>query len=182
MSKNYAEKCLREAIAQEGGNSAKAQKRVMAMIDADPSLLRALVDRHLEDIVAFHVDRVIRIAITGESLDEAENEADILKSLNINLSADDLKPQANKAPVNPQRKSEEKSSSKPAQKIKKPAGKEDSFGLQILRAIASGGGAQFGFETMGPVKPQKKRKLKASESHVKTMQNMSSSKQNGDKK
>lgn len=60
--------------------------------------------------------------------------------------------------------------------VKSPKGKaktEDDFGIELLRAVATGGGTEFGFETMGPSKPRKTPKIKATDSHVETVTNMS---------
>ncbi len=59
MSREYAEKRIREALAMHKGNATKARQQIAAWTTEDPKLLQALARPHLTGIVAYAVSRVI---------------------------------------------------------------------------------------------------------------------------
>lgn len=58
MSLEYAERRIREALKQAGGNITRARQQVIAWTFEDAKLLHALTKNHLNGIVAYHIDRV----------------------------------------------------------------------------------------------------------------------------
>tara|TARA_B100001989_G_C24545151_1_gene470215 strand:- start:2810 stop:3247 length:438 start_codon:yes stop_codon:yes gene_type:complete len=58
MSREYAEKKIKEALVSCGGNIALARQQVIAWAKSDPQLLNALVRPHLNGIVSYQVERV----------------------------------------------------------------------------------------------------------------------------
>ena len=59
MSREYAEKRIKEALKQAKGNATKARQIIIAWSSEDTRLLQALAQPHLTGIVAHAVDRVI---------------------------------------------------------------------------------------------------------------------------
>jgi hypothetical protein len=59
MSREYAEKRIREALKNHKGNATKARQQVAAWAMEDPRLLQALTRPHLTGIIAYAVNRVI---------------------------------------------------------------------------------------------------------------------------
>ncbi len=121
MSREYAEKKIKEALHVTRGNATKARQQVIAWAMDDHKLLKELVKPHMVGITAHAVDRVM----SGKNKPEpVPHDA---------LSQD-----------------------------------EDSFGMDILKAIAGGDTAQFGQEGFGrPVKKQT-----ASQAHIDAIQAM----------
>lgn len=58
MSREYAEKKIKEALISCGGNLALARQQVISWAKNDPQLLNALVRPHLNGIVSYQVERV----------------------------------------------------------------------------------------------------------------------------
>jgi len=58
MSREYAEKRIKEALISCGGNLTLARQQVISWAKNDPQLLNALVRPHLNGIVAYQVERV----------------------------------------------------------------------------------------------------------------------------
>ena len=58
MPKPYAEEKIREALTMHNGNIAMARRQIMGWAQDDEKLLRALVQPHLDGIVAYQVERV----------------------------------------------------------------------------------------------------------------------------
>lgn len=56
---NYAEQVIKKALAQSGGNAARARQNIMTLCAQDDKLLQALSRPHLTGIVAHAVNRVI---------------------------------------------------------------------------------------------------------------------------
>lgn len=67
---NYAESRIRQALKEAGGNAARARQLLMARAFEDPKLLYALTRQHLNGIVSYHIQRVIRR--TEQEKSEAE--------------------------------------------------------------------------------------------------------------
>ncbi|HEY0901818.1 MAG TPA: hypothetical protein VGD95_06815 [Micavibrio sp.] len=59
MSREYAEKRIRDALNLSKGNATKARQQIIAWTNEDPKLLQALAQPHLTGIVAHAVSRVI---------------------------------------------------------------------------------------------------------------------------
>jgi len=59
MSREYAEKRIREALQHSKGNPTRARQQIIAWAADDPKLLLALARPHLTGIVAHAVSRVI---------------------------------------------------------------------------------------------------------------------------
>lgn len=59
MSKEYAEKRIREAIEKSGGNAVRAKQQVIAWTYEDSKLLHALTKAHLGGIVAYNIERIM---------------------------------------------------------------------------------------------------------------------------
>lgn len=59
MSREYAEKRIREALNLSKGNATKARQQIIAWTNEDPKLLQALAQPHLTGIVAHAVNRVV---------------------------------------------------------------------------------------------------------------------------
>lgn len=59
MSREYAEKRIREALNIAKGNATKARQQIIAWTNEDPKLLQALAQPHLTGIVAHAVNRVV---------------------------------------------------------------------------------------------------------------------------
>ena len=58
MSREYADKRIREALRLAKGNPTKARQQIMAWTNEDPKLLQALAKPHLTGIVAHVINRV----------------------------------------------------------------------------------------------------------------------------
>ncbi len=130
MSLEYAESRIKEALKAASGNKIKARQQVIAWTYEDAKLLHALTKAHLSGIVAYNIERV------------ASGRADLARAKKA-------------APIN--RPDAPKKSSQPTAK---KGEKEESFGLQILKA-AGASSTTFGFEDAGG--PQKRG---ASQSHI----------------
>ena len=59
MSREYAEKRIREALKQAKGNATKARQLIMGWTSEDARLLQALAKPHLTGIVAHAINHVI---------------------------------------------------------------------------------------------------------------------------
>lgn len=59
MSREYAEKRIKEALKKTGGNAVKARQQVIAWTYEDPKLLHALTKAHLTGIVAYNIERIL---------------------------------------------------------------------------------------------------------------------------
>ena len=66
MSREYAEKRIREALELCKGNPTRARQQVIAWTFEDPKLLQALAQPHLTGIVAHAVGRVINMGDEDE--------------------------------------------------------------------------------------------------------------------
>lgn len=58
MSLEYAERRIKEALRQSGGNKTRARQQVIAWTYEDAKLLQALTKHHLSGITAYHIERV----------------------------------------------------------------------------------------------------------------------------
>jgi hypothetical protein len=58
MSREYADKKIKEALHVNRGNAAKARQQIIDMAFSDPKLLKELVKPHMVGIVAHAVGRV----------------------------------------------------------------------------------------------------------------------------
>ena len=128
MSREYAEKRIKEALTIAKGNATKARQQVIAWTNEDPKLLQALAQPHLTGIVAHAVSRVIY----RQEVEEIEAEVpDVPQTLDM-------------AP--------------------------DTFGKEILKALASENTAMFGRDN-GAVTGRRKP---ASQSHIDAMKQIAS--------
>jgi len=59
MSREYAEKRIKEALKKFNGNAVKARQQVIAWSIEDPKLLQALTRSHLTGIVAYNIERIL---------------------------------------------------------------------------------------------------------------------------
>lgn len=59
MSKEYAEKRIKEALKKTGGNAVRARQQVIAWAMEDQKLLQALTRAHLTGIVAYNIERIL---------------------------------------------------------------------------------------------------------------------------
>ena len=134
MSSEYAEKRIKDALKLARGNRNKARQQLIAWTYEDPKLLHALTKAHLSGIIAYNIERV------------ASGRADAAKA-------------QREAPP-PQKQPPQKQPTQQAQAAQKPK-KEESFGMQILKA-ASGSHEVFGLEDLG--RPQKRGA--ASQNHI----------------
>ena len=124
MSREYAEKKIKEALHVTRGNTTKAQQQIIAWAMEDARLLKELVKPHMVGIVAHAVGRVMSGKTEPETVPLPQHKAEL--------------------------------------------DKDDSFGMEILKTIASGNTAQFGQESAGrPVKKQG-----ASQQHIDAIQQM----------
>ena len=123
MSREYAEKKIKEALHLTRGNAVKARQQLIAWAMDDHKLLKELTGPHMIGIVAHAVGRVISGKTAPENVPLPQNKEDM---------------------------------------------DNDSFGMDILKAIAGGDTAQFGQESYGrPVKKQG-----ASQQHIDAIQQM----------
>ncbi len=72
MSREYAERRIKEAIKKAGGNAARAKQQVIAWTTEDSKLLDALTRPHLTGIVAYNIERIM----SGRSAVKEEPVAD----------------------------------------------------------------------------------------------------------
>ncbi len=100
MSREYANKKIKEALQLCNGNAARARQQIVILAQDDIKLLNALVKPHIDGIVAYQVERVASGRAEFESRHPNE----------------------------------------------KPSIKDQSFGMDLLRAIASSDVAVFGLE------------------------------------
>ncbi len=128
MSREYAEKRIRDALNMSKGNTTKARQQIIAWTNEDPKLLQALAQPHLTGIVAHAVSRVVH----KQEIDDHETDVpDMPQSLNM-------------AP--------------------------DTFGKEILKALASESTAMFGRDNgAGPA-----RRKQASQSHIDALKQIAS--------
>ena len=70
MSREYAEKRIKDALKQARGNATKARQQIIAWTNEDPKLLQALAQPHLTGIVAHAINRVIYKQETEELHDD----------------------------------------------------------------------------------------------------------------
>lgn len=59
MSRDYAERRIREALKSSGGNAARARQQIIAWALEDSKLMQELVAPHLTGIIAHAVNRVM---------------------------------------------------------------------------------------------------------------------------
>lgn len=59
MSREYAERRIKEAIKKANGNAMRARQQIIAWTMEDTKLLDALTRPHLNGIVAYNVERVM---------------------------------------------------------------------------------------------------------------------------
>lgn len=128
MSREYAERRIKEALAQTKGNATKARQQIIAWTNEDPKLLQALTQPHLTGIVAHAISRVVY------RQEVEEQEADV----------PEVPQTLDMAP--------------------------DTFGKEILKALASENTALFGRDT-GAVPARRKQ---ASQSHIDALKQMAS--------
>ncbi len=128
MSREYAEKRIKDALTIAKGNATKARQQIIAWTNEDPKLLQALAQPHLTGIVAHAVSRVVY----KQEVEEVEPEVpDVPQSLDM-------------AP--------------------------DTFGKEILKALASENTAMFGRDS-GAVPARRKV---ASQSHIDALKHLAS--------
>lgn len=71
MSREYAEKRIREALRLAKGNATRARQQIVAWTNDDPKLLQALTKPHLTGIVAHAINRVLtRIENGTDEMDD----------------------------------------------------------------------------------------------------------------
>lgn len=76
MSREYAEKRIKEALKKTGGNAVKARQQVIAWTYEDSKLLHALTKAHLTGIVAYNIERIL----SGRGAAEEQPVPDVPKS------------------------------------------------------------------------------------------------------
>lgn len=81
MSREYAEKRIREALRLAKGNATKARQQIVAWTNEDPKLLMALTKPHLTGIVAHAINRVLTRIENGA--DEPEEIPETPAPLNM---------------------------------------------------------------------------------------------------
>lgn len=81
MSREYADKRIREALRLSKGNATKARQQIVAWVNEDPKLLLALTKPHLTGIVAHAINRVVSRIESGA--DEPEDIPDNPAPLNM---------------------------------------------------------------------------------------------------
>lgn len=81
MSREYADKRIREALRLAKGNATKARQQIVAWTNEDPKLLMALTKPHLTGIVAHAINRVVSRMESG--LDEPEDIPETPAGLNM---------------------------------------------------------------------------------------------------
>ena len=81
MSREYADKRIREALRLAKGNVTKARQQIMAWTNEDPKLLQALTKPHLTGIAAHAINRVVSSMESG--MDETDEVPDIPAPLNM---------------------------------------------------------------------------------------------------
>lgn len=128
MSREYAEKRIREALNLAKGNATRARQQIIAWTNEDPKLLHALAQPHLTGIVAHAVSRVVH----KQDIEEHEDE-----------------PPAMPQPLDMA---------------------PDTFGKEILKALASENTALFGRDT-GAAPARRKQ---ASQSHIDALKQIAS--------
>jgi len=133
MSREYAERRIKEALALTKGNATKARQQIIAWTNEDPKLLQALTQPHLTGIVAHAVSRVIY----RQEVEEEEHDVpEAPQSLDM-------------AP--------------------------DTFGKEILKALASDNTVMFGRDSGAPPT----RRKQASQSHIDALKQMASKSKGG---
>ncbi len=76
MSREYAERRIRDALKQNGGNAPRACRQIIAWTYEDSKLLHELTKAHLGGIVAYNVERVTSgRADRGNEIEEAPEAA-----------------------------------------------------------------------------------------------------------
>lgn len=81
MSREYADKRIREALRLAKGNATKARQQIVAWTNDDPKLLQALTKPHLTGIVAHAINRVVSRMESGA--DEPEEIPETPASLDM---------------------------------------------------------------------------------------------------
>lgn len=128
MSREYAERRIKEALTIAKGNATKARQQIIAWTNEDQKLLQALAQPHLTGIVAHAVSRVVY----KQEVEEVEPDVPpVPQSLDM-------------AP--------------------------DTFGKEILKALASENTAMFGRDG-GATSSRRKA---ASQSHIDAMNQIAS--------
>lgn len=126
MSREYAERRIKEALSLCKGNTARARQQIIAWTNEDPKLLQALAQPHLTGIVAHAVSRVVyKQEIDEPAIPEEPQSLDM-------------------AP--------------------------DTFGKEILQALASDKSVLFGRDTGAPPL----RRKAASQSHIDALKQIAS--------
>lgn len=77
MSLNYTENRIKEALRLNNGNTSEAKKQIFAWLYEDHKLLLDITRPHINGIVAYGVDRVLRrmLKTDEEILDEVAEDA-----------------------------------------------------------------------------------------------------------
>ncbi|MFN3700381.1 MAG: hypothetical protein ACK4VI_02530 [Alphaproteobacteria bacterium] len=73
MSKEYAERRIKEALKKTGGNAVKARQQVIAWTYEDPKLLHALTKSHLTGIVAYNIERILSGRGAAEDISDIQS-------------------------------------------------------------------------------------------------------------
>ena len=133
MSREYAERRIREALTLAKGNATKARQQIIAWTNEDPKLLQALAQPHLTGIVAHAVNRVVY----KQGVEDQEDDVpEVPQALDM-------------AP--------------------------DTFGKEILKALASENTTIFGRDTGGGPA----RRKQASQSHIDALKQIASKSKHG---
>lgn len=144
MTTNYSDEIIKEVLQLSKGNVAKARAHIMAMAQDDAQLLQELTKAHLAGIVSFHIER-----LQAGGAGKTDSSVQALKSATASASP---------------AKSQTKQSSK-----KK---KGETFGMELLKAVAQNEGPVFGFENNGPTDMTSPKGVKASQHHKETMETL----------
>src|SRR5688572_30825087 len=72
MSREYAEKRIRQALEMFKGNETKARQQIIAWTYEDTKLLQALTQPHITGIVAHAIGRVVNMKDEGDIPPEPE--------------------------------------------------------------------------------------------------------------
>lgn len=91
MSKEYAEKRIKEALKKTNGNAVKARQQVIAWTYEDAKLLHALTKAHLTGIVAYNIERILSGRGTAEDHPVPETPAQKAPAKEENFGTELLK-------------------------------------------------------------------------------------------
>ena len=93
MSLNYTENRIKEALRLNSGNVAEAKKQIFAWLYEDHKLLLDVTRPHLNGIVAYATDRVLRRMIKSddEILEEEAKDAERSSSKKVTVGKDILR-------------------------------------------------------------------------------------------